>query len=154
MYICDVRKIRKLQKNLYVLRRMVGWTAEDLASQLGVSRQTVSAIEKNEGVEMTRLQYIAIRAIFDYEIKENQNDALANAIELMVDREDISDAQQKEIDNEVDKIMKSTNRKAGNAAILAGMTALCSTAGPIGIIVGGLAAKKMKEKNGSNAKKK
>ena len=59
--------ITKLQNNLLLIRNAGGWTAEVFGDMIGVTKQTISNLE-NKKTEMTKTQYIAIRAVLDYEI--------------------------------------------------------------------------------------
>ena len=54
MKVFDDGKISKLQKNLAVIRKVAGWTAEDLGDRIGVSRQTISNLEKSTVTTMTK----------------------------------------------------------------------------------------------------
>ena len=56
-----------MQDNLCYLRKIAGWTAETLAGKLGITKQTISNLE-NHKVQLSRMQYIAIRAVFECEI--------------------------------------------------------------------------------------
>lgn len=72
----QIDSISTMQKYLQILRKINGWTAERLGQKLGVTKQTISNLE-NSKVAMTRTQYIALRTIFEYEIREiGTNDAL------------------------------------------------------------------------------
>ena len=64
--------ITKLQNNLLLIRNAGGWTAEVFGDMIGVTKQTISNLE-NKKTEMTKTQYIAIRAVLDYEMEENPN---------------------------------------------------------------------------------
>lgn len=85
------KDIERLQDNLYVIRRMAGWTAEDLGDRIGVTKQTIRNLEKrNNNAKMSKTQYIAIRAVLDYEVKNNpDNPALAKVIEVLLDTEEM-----------------------------------------------------------------
>lgn len=65
-------QIQIMQDNLCELRKIAGWTAEALSEKLGVTKQTISNLE-NKKVKLSRIQYIAIRAIFECEIASNLN---------------------------------------------------------------------------------
>ena len=67
--------ITKLQNNLLLIRNVGGWTAEVFGDMIGVTKQTISNLE-NKKTEMTKTQYIAIRAVLDYEMEENPNSCL------------------------------------------------------------------------------
>lgn len=61
-------QIARLQKNLCALRRIAGWTMEDLGGRIGVTKQTISNLENvNKNTRMTLTQYLAIRSVLDYE---------------------------------------------------------------------------------------
>lgn len=65
-------EIQIMQDNLCELRKISGWTAENLAKKLGVTKQTISNLE-NQKVKLSRVQYIAIRSVFECEVAMNKN---------------------------------------------------------------------------------
>ncbi|MBQ9699917.1 MAG: helix-turn-helix transcriptional regulator [Lachnospiraceae bacterium] len=84
----EVEEINKLQENLQTIRKVAGWTTEELGQKIGVTKQTISNLE-NKNTKMTKTQYIAIRAILDYEIDLNENNiALARVIEVLLGEDD------------------------------------------------------------------
>ena len=83
----DERYISRLQESLPIIRKVAGWSAEDLGSKIGVSKQTISNIER-QNTKLTLTQYIAIRSVIDYEIKSNNNDELAEMVLLLLERDD------------------------------------------------------------------
>ena len=119
-------EITKLQHNLSSLRKLAGWTAEDLGNKVGVTKQTVSNLE-NFRTSMTKLQYIAIRAILDYEARRNQN--LACALHLVLDDKGATKEEHKANEEKV---------KAVAAATAAGVssTALAALLGAASIMLG------------------
>lgn len=131
----DGEKISKLQKNLAVIRKVAGWTAEDLGDRIGVTRQTISNLEKSTITTMTKTQYIAIRAVLDYEIESSKNETLFQVVQILIDKDDLSDEEATKVSEAVGSVSTTTNKKAGNAAILAGMTALI---GALGYAIGGI----------------
>ena len=58
--------IDKFQENLGPIRKVAGWTTQQLADELGVARQTVSNLETGKS-PMTKLQYLALRTVFSAE---------------------------------------------------------------------------------------
>lgn len=60
-------EIQIMQDNLCELRKIAGWTAETLAGKLGITKQTISNLE-NQKVKLSRVQYIAIRSVFECEV--------------------------------------------------------------------------------------
>ena len=77
-----------LQKNLSAIRKIAGWTAEQLGEKIGVTKQTISNLE-NVKTPMTLTQYIAIRSVIDYEIQTNEeNIVLAPVVEVLLNRDE------------------------------------------------------------------
>ena len=75
--------IRIMQKHLQVLRKINGWTAEELGQKLGVTKQTISNFENNK-VEMTKTQYIALRTILEYEMRiVDENNVLKTVMYIL-----------------------------------------------------------------------
>lgn len=81
------RNIKRLQENLLSIRRLAGWTAENLGDRIGVTKQTISNLENNK-TPMTLTQYIAIRAILDHEMERNkENTILPEAVHILLDKD-------------------------------------------------------------------
>lgn len=75
--------INTMQKYLIILRKIAGWTTEDLGKRIGVTKQTISNLENNK-VFMTKTQYLALRTIFEYEIRVvNDNAVLKRVITVL-----------------------------------------------------------------------
>jgi hypothetical protein len=110
------KDITKLQNNLLLIRNAGGWTAEEFGDKLGVTKQTISNLE-NKKTEMTKIQYIAIRAVLDYEMEQNpNNELLRSAINLAFHSDEVSEEDQKKI-----QALVSGAQKTGldNAAVIA-----------------------------------
>ena len=76
----DIRD--RLQENLVLLRMCAGFTSQDFAGRLGVSRQTVSAFERH-GSRLSQMQYLAIRQVFEQERRGNE--MLSSVLDAVVD---------------------------------------------------------------------
>ena len=76
--------ISQFQENLGALRKVAGWTTQQLANELGVARQTISNLETGRS-PMTKLQYLALRTVFSAEIAKCGNRELAKIIKTLVD---------------------------------------------------------------------
>lgn len=76
--------IDKFQENLGPIRKVAGWTTQQLADELGVARQTVSNLETGKS-PMTKLQYLALRTVFSAEIARREDRDLARIIKTLVD---------------------------------------------------------------------
>lgn len=134
----DSNKINRLKENLLVLRKIAGWSADDLANMLGVTRQTIVNLENDANYQMTKIQYIAIRALFEAEAHEN--DTLAKTIEILVDKDDIPEPAKAELRQTVTLAASSVGRRTGSkAAGLAAVSALGPLLGSIAPAVVGVA---------------
>lgn len=98
---CENRELmmRRLQDNLSSLRKIAGWSVQDLCDRLGVTKQTVSNLE-NGKTPMSVTQFIAISAIIDNEIfrlarTDPENTLLSKAVYLCMnyDADDPANAQ-------------------------------------------------------------
>lgn len=107
-------EIGKLQHNLPSLRRLAGWTAEDLAKKVGVTKQTISNLETGR-TTMNKMQYIAFRSILDYEARSNQN--LAKALHLVLDDIDASKEEHKANEDIVKTVAAATSAGVTSAAL-------------------------------------
>lgn len=68
-----MNEIERLQDNLLLIRRTVGWTAEEFGERIGVTRQTINNLEAKRN-KLNKTQYIAIRAILDAEMSQSPED--------------------------------------------------------------------------------
>ena len=90
-------KEERMQRHLPLLRACAGWTAKDLADQLEVSRQSISAWENydyknNKGVKLSKIQYLAIKKLLEDEIEKDATDEgseqkhiLGTLLEVLID---------------------------------------------------------------------
>ena len=114
-----------LQDNLQSIRNAGGWTLEELGDMIGVTKQTMSNLE-NKKTEMSRTQYIALRAVLDYEIENNpENTVLPTALDLFLDPDKYSPEQKANVNAFI-----TGARKSGmdSAAIIAGIASLAGVA--------------------------
>ena len=58
-----------LQDNLKSIREILNWTSENLGNLIGVTKQTISNLESKNS-KLTKLHYIAIRTVVDFEIEK------------------------------------------------------------------------------------
>ena len=90
----------RIQQYLPLLRTCAGWTAKDLADQLEVSRQSISAwenydLKNKKGVKLSRIQYLAIKKLLEDEIAKDITDEysekkhiLGTLLEVLIDHPD------------------------------------------------------------------
>lgn len=70
-----MNEIERMQKYLQLIRRAVGWSAEEFGERIGVTRQTINNIEaSNPRSKLTKTQYIAMRSVLDVEIHQHPED--------------------------------------------------------------------------------
>ena len=126
------REIAKLQDNLLLIRKAGGWSAEEFGDMIGVTKQTISNLE-NKKTTMSKIQYIAIRAVLDYEMAERPDDkVLISTVNLCLNSSDLSDADIKKAHAFVEG---ATKTGLDNAAIIGGLAALIGMAAAEALIV-------------------
>ena len=94
-----MEEIIRMQKNLLLIRRTVGWTAEEFGEKIGVTRQTINNIESGRS-KLTKTQYIAMRSILDAEMVQKPEDTemLKVLLDVLVDHPDnYNDGQRSEL---------------------------------------------------------
>ncbi len=131
-----------LQKNLSAIRKIAGWTAEQLGERIGVTKQTISNLE-NGKTPMTLTQYIAIRSVIDFEIQTNkENTVLPQVVELLLNRyEEYSDEEREELFEKVKTVAATASGGVAGAALAAVSAGLLG--GVLGapfMVIGGIAA--------------
>jgi len=105
--------IDKFQENLGPIRKVAGWTTQQLADELGVARQTVSNLETG------KLQYLALRTVFSAEIARREDRDLARIIKTLVDdpiEQRIRERRAQEQDGEAVADNAPVNTDGGNVA--------------------------------------
>lgn len=118
-------EIKRLTENLSVIRKVAGWSCADLGELIGVTKQTISNIE-TKTYKMTKTQYIAIRAVIDFEIQEHpENDLLAKIVELLLDSEETQENTQKT--EATRALVKSATKASIAGGALAGLGMMLTT---------------------------
>lgn len=92
-----MEELTRMQDNLLLIRRAVGWSADELGERIGVTRQTINNIE-NKRNRLTKTVYIAMRSILDAEIIQYPEDTemLRLLLEVLVDHPENYSAEDKE----------------------------------------------------------
>ena len=109
-------EIVRMQENLLLIRRTVGWTAEEFGSRIGVTRQTINNIESGRS-RLTKTQYIAMRSILDAEVLQSppeETEMLRLVLDALVDHPEDYSAEERA------RIREKANMLA--PSILAGAT--------------------------------
>lgn len=81
-----MEEIQRLQNNLLLIRRTVGWTAEEFGEKIGVTRQTINNIESGRS-RLTKTQYIAMRSVLDAEMARcpDETEMLGMILDVFID---------------------------------------------------------------------
>ena len=108
-----MEEILRMQENLLLIRRTVGWKAEEFGDRIGVTRQTINNIECGRN-KLTKTQYIAMRSVLDAEMQKSPEDTamLRLLLDVLVDHPDRYSKEDRE------EILEKANLMA--PAILAG----------------------------------
>lgn len=131
-------QISHLQDNLAAIRKIAGWTAEELGEKIGVTKQTISNLE-NKKTPMNLTQYIAIRAILDYEIANNKdNTVLPQVVTILLDKSDELD--EKDYNNLKEAISAISISAAGGIAGVTLASMFTGVLAPLGLLGTGLIA--------------
>lgn len=84
-----MEEIIRFQDNMLLIRRTVGWTAEEFGDSIGVTRQTINNLEKNnrDKFKLNKTQYIAMRSVLDAEIAKcpEETEMLRLILDMLVD---------------------------------------------------------------------
>lgn len=131
-----MNEIDRLQQHLLLVRRAVGWSAEEFGERIGVTRQTINNLEAGRN-KLTKTQYIAMRSVLDAEIAAfpEETEMLCLILDVFVDNPD----KYKEKDRE--RILTQANMIT--PSILAGSTSrkdvsesMMAFAATIGVMLG------------------
>ena len=112
--LIDIQKPFRMQLYMRLVRDLLGWTTEDMGEELGVSKQTVSNLERYKTL-LSYPMYLALRAILTREINYgNRRVALYILISQGVDEPYIHEPNTNEVQEEAieryEKISEYINR--------------------------------------------
>ena len=131
-----MEEIVRMQENLLLIRRTVGWTAEEFGEKIGVTRQTINNIESGRN-KLTKTQYIAMRSVLDAEMAQapEETEMLKVLLDVLVDHPEKYSSENR------DELLSKANMMA--PSILAGTSTRADASKEwikaAGIIVGGAA---------------
>ena len=135
-----MNEIERMQKYLQLIRRAVGWSAEDFGERIGVTRQTINNIEApNQRSKLTKTQYIAMRSVLDVEIHQHPEDTamLRLILDVFVDHpENYNEDEKKALLAKANMLTPSI--LAGTTTREAGSEELTGAAVASGIITGAM----------------
>ena len=121
----DEELINRLQTHLSTIRKAAGWSGERLANELGITKQTVSSLETGK-TRMTKMHYLAIRAVFNNEIAVSGNEDLAKIIQLFVAQPIARELErlQKDLEEKKAEAEKAKREVIAKQSAIVGATAL------------------------------
>lgn len=157
-----MEEIQRMQYNLLLIRRTIGWTAAEFGDQIGVTRQTINNIESGRN-KLTKTQYIAMRSVIDAELVKHPEETqmVKTLLDMLVDHpENYSKTDYNELLEKAnlmspsilagtatrETVSKEWMKAAGAiGAVVASTVAVPLTRAPIvGAVVGGWLAKAVK----------
>ena len=146
-----MNEIIRMQENLLLIRRTVGWTAAEFGDRIGVTRQTINNIEFGRN-KLTKTQYIAMRSVLDAEMAQSPEDTamLKLLLDVLVDHpEKYEEAEKADILSKANLMAPailagSATREAvskewlRSVGAVSGITAALSTIPLVGTVAGGV----------------
>ena len=133
-------EIQRMQDNLLLIRRAIGWTASEFGEQIGVTRQTINNIESGRN-KLTKTQYIAMRSVIDAEIVKHpeETEMVKILLDMLIDHpENYSKADYNELLEKAN--LMSPSILAGTATRETVSKEWMKTAGTVGAVVAGVMA--------------
>lgn len=99
------KEIIVMQNHLKELRRLAGWTSEELGLKLGMTKQAVSALE-NGNTKLNQVHYLALLYLFELKITEDtkNTEALKKVMELLFSDPDYYEENKIQIDSGVSNL--------------------------------------------------
>jgi len=116
-------RMMRMQKYLSTLRMLAGWSAEALADELDVTRQTIVNLEKDQ-TKITKIQYLVLSVIFYNKAKQDENKTLRQALKFLIDSPEEKEQERAKLCQEVENAVNKLGRRTGSkrAAIVAAAT--------------------------------
>lgn len=112
----DKETVERFRSELRIIRRIAGWSMDDLARLLNVTRQTVYLMEHTPG-RMSRVNYLAIRMLLLQEYEMYHKDILPMVVSVLIDRHDVTEQERQMIRDTVVTNCERLGTKAGSEAI-------------------------------------
>lgn len=131
-----MEEIKRLQNNLLLIRRAVGWTAEEFGDRIGVTRQTINNIESGRN-KLNKTQYIAMRSVLDAEMVSSpeETEMLRLLLDVFIDcPENYADEDRKKLLDKANLVTPSI--LAGTASRETVSKEWMKTAGAVGAVAG------------------
>ena len=99
-------EIKIMQSHLQELRKIAGWSADELGQKMGMTRQAINSMEKNNpSTTMNQVHYLALIHLFTSECENNKkNKALATVLNMLFNDPDQYQKNKAEIDKNIKKL--------------------------------------------------
>lgn len=131
----DESIISRFQDNLETIRKVAGWTSQELADEIGVTRQTISNLESGRS-RMTKTQYLALRTVLNFEIIQNENRSLATIVKSLVDDMELPEGYETSLVSESQSTTGGKKKGAAMAGLSVFTAAAAGSIGAIGLLSG------------------
>ncbi len=97
------KEIEIMQEHLQELRKIAGWSSDELGQKLGMTRQAINALEKKRHTTMSQVQYLALIHLFTSECANNKNNkALSTVLNILFKDPDSYLENKTELDNKIE----------------------------------------------------
>ena len=135
------REVDKFQRNLSMIRRISGLTAEELGTRIGVSKQMISTLEKDSSnYRMTKQQYIALRAVLENEAdrqETEQDGSILRQVMTILLNDNSSESESRENEERVQTVAAAKNGGASGSSVRKILSILYPSLTAVGSIVAG-----------------
>ncbi|MBO7430240.1 MAG: helix-turn-helix transcriptional regulator [Spirochaetia bacterium] len=123
------KEVSIMQDHLQELRKLAGWSVDELSQKMGLTRQAVYALENGQA-KMNQLHYLALIHLFSIECDyHKENKALAAVLNLLFNDTDNYIAKKEEYDQKIFGIASMGAVTTSTTAIVLG-----ALLGPLGLI--------------------
>lgn len=137
----QLKEVKRFQRNLGAIRRISGLTAEELGAQIGVSKQMISMLERDDSEHrMTKQQYISLRAVLENEAEKQeseQNGSILRQVMSILLNNNYPDDESKETEERVRTVAAAKNGGASGASVKKVLNALFPALVAVGSITAG-----------------
>lgn len=106
-------EIERFDEIFPLVRKAVGWSAEEFGDKIGVTRQTISNLE-NKRIKVSKTTYIAMRFVLDEEMENHpdETEMLKVVLDSFVDNpEKYTDEQREEIRKKTELLSSAIKTK-------------------------------------------
>ena len=126
------KEVSIMQSHLQELRKLAGWSVDELSQKMGLTRQAIYALE-NCQTKMNQLHYLALIHLFTIECENKDNKPLAAVLNILFNDTEHYLSNKEEFDSKISEISKiGFGVTAATSAIVLG-----ALLGPLGLLGAG-----------------